>query len=168
MTIQCYQTSTNINKYQQISTFKFTKINEYQQISTNINTQYHKKPTNINTYQQIATNNNKYQHSISPRINENQQISTNINKHQQISTTTNKYKQISTTGIWRNTKKYQQRQEKWRTIKEYQQISINIKVETVVDPPVAFQTHLSRLDTMRILCENDTKTLSKETGLDKK
>ena len=93
------------------------------------------------------------------------QLSTNINKRQQISTTTNKYKQISTTGIWRNTKKYQQRQEKWRTIKEYQQISINIKVETVVDPPVAFQTHLNRLDTMRILCENDTKTLSKETEL---
>ena len=89
------------------------------------------------------------------------QLWTNINKRQQISTTTNKYKQISTTGIWRNTKKYQQRQEKWRTIKEYQQISINIKVETVVDPPVAFQTHFTCL-TMRILCENDIKRRKKK------
>ena len=140
-----------------------SKITRYKEIARSTY-KYNQIQSNMRKDQQISTNINKYKQIW----NKNQQIQTNMDNYQQISTTTNKYKQISTTGIWRNTKKYQQREEKWRTIKEYQQISINIKMETVVDPPVAFQTHLNRLDTMRIPFENDTKTPSKETELVKK
>ena len=75
---------TRINTYlSKYFTKNSTNVNKYQQISTNTNIQFHQNSTKIGNYQHILTNRNKYQKQIPPK---KQRISKNINKYKHIPT----------------------------------------------------------------------------------